>query len=58
MPKPKAEYYLKRCIDSGLWVADASTLESKDNEAEGAAEEEESEPVYQEVPAEAEKKAS
>lgn len=35
MPKEEAEYHIKRCIDSGLWVPNAADAE-KQEEAEGA----------------------
>ncbi|XP_013381693.1 hsp90 co-chaperone Cdc37 [Lingula anatina] len=34
MPKEEAEYHIKRCVDSGLWVPDAKKAEGQ--EAEGA----------------------
>lgn len=27
MPEDEAKYHLKRCVDSGLWVPDASKVE-------------------------------
>ena len=36
MPKEEAEYHIKRCIDSGLWVPNAADAE-KEDEPEGAA---------------------
>lgn len=27
MPEDQARYHMKRCVDSGLWVADASANE-------------------------------
>jgi len=27
LPKGEAEYHMKRCVDSGLWVPNASDLE-------------------------------
>lgn len=35
MPEDEAKYHLKRCVDSGLWVPDASKV---DNEAESSSE--------------------
>ena len=35
MPKEEAEYHIKRCIDSGLWVPSAADAE-KQEVAEGA----------------------
>lgn len=35
MPKEQAEYHLKRCIDSGLWVPNAKEQEAKEQEAAG-----------------------
>lgn len=40
MPEDQAKYHMKRCVDSGLWVADASANEH------GLVEQE---PVYAEV---------
>ena len=28
MPEEEAKYHMKRCVDSGLWVPDASTLQA------------------------------
>ena len=36
MPEEDARYHMKRCVDSGLWVADASKAEG----GEGGTEEE------------------
>ena len=38
MPKEEAEYHIKRCIDSGLWVPNAADAEKQEEEegAEGA----------------------
>lgn len=30
MPEEEARYYMKRCIDSGLWVPDAKSKEKED----------------------------
>ncbi|KAL8588467.1 hypothetical protein ACOMHN_054046 [Nucella lapillus] len=56
LPKEEAEYHIKRCIDSGLWVPNASDLEQGGQESEGAAggksseeKEEEEEEKYEEV---------
>ena len=54
MPKEQAEYHLKRCIDSGLWVPNAKDAEASGNATAagggdggaGAAQEEE---IYEEV---------
>lgn len=35
MPKEEAEYHIKRCIDSGLWVPSAGDLETRAADAEG-----------------------
>lgn len=38
MDKAEASYHMKRCVDSGLWVADASKLneeEGTENNSEG-----------------------
>lgn len=29
MPEDEAKYHLKRCVDSGLWIADASQAAEK-----------------------------
>lgn len=29
MDKTEAAYHMKRCVDSGLWVADASTVKEE-----------------------------
>lgn len=42
LPEEEAKYHIKRCVDSGLWVPDASTVETSD----GAAEEKAEEPEY------------
>ncbi|KAG5682076.1 hypothetical protein PVAND_011458 [Polypedilum vanderplanki] len=34
MPEDEAKYHMKRCVDSGLWVPDASQLPSSENEEE------------------------
>lgn len=34
MPEEEAKYHLKRCVDSGLWVPDASKV---DQDAESSA---------------------
>lgn len=39
MPEAEAKNHLKRCVDSGLWVPDASKVEKEEVEsAEGDAE--------------------
>lgn len=30
MDENEAKYHMKRCVDSGLWVADASTLNQEE----------------------------
>lgn len=30
MDKAEAAYHMKRCVDSGLWVADANTLKEEE----------------------------
>lgn len=36
MPEEEARYHLKRCVDSGLWVPDASKVEGEaSTEADG-----------------------
>lgn len=37
MPEEDAKYHLKRCVDSGLWLPDASKVE-KGDAAEGETE--------------------
>lgn len=37
MPKEEAEYHIKRCIDSGLWVPNAADAEKADEEGDGKA---------------------
>lgn len=32
LPEEEAKYHMKRCVDSGLWVADASTLQNAEGE--------------------------
>jgi cell division cycle protein 37 len=32
MPEEEAKYHMKRCVDSGLWVPDASTLQQTESE--------------------------
>lgn len=34
LPEEEAKYHLKRCVDSGLWIPDASKVEKK-NESKG-----------------------
>lgn len=29
MPEEEAKYHLKRCVDSGLWVPDASKVDAE-----------------------------
>ena len=50
LPKEDAEYHMKRCIDSGLWVANAADLENDETgkDANGVKEEEEEE-TYDEI---------
>jgi cell division cycle protein 37 len=35
MDENEAKYHMKRCVDSGLWVADASTLKEQEQEDAG-----------------------
>lgn len=37
LPKEEAEYHIKRCVDSGLWVPNAKDAE-KEKDREGGAE--------------------
>lgn len=32
MPEDEAKYHLKRCVDSGLWVPDASKVDKEEKE--------------------------
>jgi len=45
MDKEQAAYHMKRCVDSGLWVADASTLKTDDEIKEEVKEEIKEEPA-------------
>ncbi|XP_076467398.1 hsp90 co-chaperone Cdc37-like isoform X2 [Babylonia areolata] len=36
MDKEQAEYHIKRCVDSGLWVPNAADAEKEEQEGEGA----------------------
>lgn len=49
MPEDEARYHLKRCVDSGLWIADAS--QAAENTEDGAAVK--TEPTYEEAGASA-----
>lgn len=40
MPEDEARYHMKRCIDSGMWVPDASDIEKSADDAKKADEEE------------------
>jgi hypothetical protein len=40
MPRQDADYHLKRCIDSGLWVVQVDNAEGEDEDIEGEDEEE------------------
>ncbi|KAK2159781.1 hypothetical protein LSH36_146g01060 [Paralvinella palmiformis] len=46
MPKEEAEYHMKRCVDSGLWVPDAKKAEGQSNDGGSESDEE----VYEEAP--------
>lgn len=35
MPEDEAKYHMKRCVDSGLWIADANVAQNTDNSKEG-----------------------
>jgi cell division cycle protein 37 len=48
MPEEDAKYHIKRCVDSGLWVPDASQLPQQKKD-------EEEEEIYEEVKEEAPK---
>lgn len=41
MPEEEAKYHMKRCVDSGLWVADANAKEDGIVEVK--------EPIYEEA---------
>lgn len=48
MPEEEAKYHMKRCVDSGLWIADASKVDGETQESETSTsvkEEEESKPA-------------
>lgn len=34
MPEEEAKYHMKRCVDSGLWIADASKIDGEKEESE------------------------
>lgn len=36
LPKEEAEYHIKRCVDSGLWVPDAKDAEKSTGGDDGA----------------------
>lgn len=40
LPEDVAKYHMKRCVDSGLWVPDASALKTEETKEE--------EPIYSE----------
>lgn len=44
MPEDEAKYHLKRCVDSGLWIADASQAADKTDAVAAT----ETEPIYEE----------
>lgn len=48
MPEDEAKYHLKRCVDSGLWIADASQAAEKGDGAADVKEDVKEEPVYEE----------
>ena len=35
LPKEEAEYHIKRCIDSGLWIPNAKDSETAEQDEEG-----------------------
>lgn len=45
MEETEAKYHLKRCVDSGLWIADASQAAEKTKEEAAVVK---SEPIYEE----------
>ena len=50
LPKEEAEYHMKRCVDSGLWVPNAADAAGGGGEGKGEEEEgEKEEEVYDEV---------
>lgn len=36
MPEDQAKFHLKRCVDSGLWVPDASKVDKEEKDGESA----------------------
>lgn len=36
LPEDEARYHLKRCVDSGLWVPDASKADKEEESSAGA----------------------
>lgn len=44
MPEDEAKYHLKRCVDSGLWIADASQAVEKTEDGASV----KTEPIYEE----------
>lgn len=46
MPEQEAIYYMKRCVDAGLWVPEKNIDEIKDNSQEEKADNNEKEPIY------------
>lgn len=56
MPEEEARGYLKKCIDSGLWIADAQSAQAQaEGQVETEAQEEREEVRYENVAEEAEK---
>lgn len=52
LPKEEAEYHIKRCIDSGLWIPNAADLEKEEgskDEASGGVDAVEKEEEYEQV---------
>lgn len=52
LPKEEAEYHIKRCVDSGLWVPNAKDAEKEKDGGEGGAEDKDDgsdNEVYQEL---------
>jgi len=49
LPKGEAEYHMKRCVDSGLWVPNASDLEDGHGVQEQGDGEEDPEEIYEKL---------
>ena len=49
MKKEDAEYHIKRCVDSGLWVPNAQDAEGGEGEGPEEGAEQKEEETYEEV---------